>query len=42
MIVMTDGRSSDRVLEASNYARSKNITMIAVGIGPNVNDAQLL
>jgi hypothetical protein len=42
MIVMTDGFSYDNVLYASNYARSKGITMIAVGIGGNVNDVQLL
>lgn len=39
---MTDGYSYDDVLEASNYARSMGITMIAVGIGPNVNDGQLI
>ena len=42
LIVMTDGKSWDQVLEASNDARSKGITMIAVGIGPGVNDTQLL
>jgi len=39
---MTDGFSYDDVLDASNYARSKGITMIAVGIGPNVNYDQML
>jgi hypothetical protein len=39
---MTDGYSGDNVLYASNYARSKDITVISVGIGPNVNDTQLL
>lgn len=39
---MTDGLSFDDVEDASNYARSKGITMIAVGIGAGVNDAQLL
>jgi len=38
---MTDGRSNDQVLDASNYARSKDITMIAVGIGPSINITQL-
>lgn len=42
MILMTDGKSYDQVLEASDYARSKGITMIAVGIGSGVNDTQLL
>lgn len=39
---MTDGFSFDDVLYASNYARSKDITVISIGIGPNVNDVQLL
>ena len=34
LVVMTDGKSYDNVLDASNYARSKGITMIAVAIGP--------
>ncbi len=42
MVVMTDGFSYDDVLLASNYARSKGITMIAVGIGAGANDIQLL
>lgn len=42
MVVLTDGGSSDDVLMASNYARSKGITIIAVGIGINVNTTQLL
>lgn len=42
MILMTDGKSFDQVLGASDYARSKGITMIAVGIGSGVNDTQLL
>lgn len=42
MILMTDGKSFDQVLAASNFARSKGITMIAVGIGFGVNDTQLL
>lgn len=42
MVVMTDGFSFDNVLFASNFARSKGITMIAVGIGAGANDAQLL
>lgn len=37
MILMTDGQSYDDVLYASNYARSKGITMIGVGIGNDVN-----
>ncbi len=39
---MTDGKSNDQVLASSNYARSKGITIIAVGIGSGVNDTQLL
>lgn len=42
MIVMTDGLSYDDVLYASNYARSKNISMIAVGIGAGADQTQLL
>lgn len=42
LIVFTDGKSYDPVLAASNYAREKSITMIAVGIGSDVNDTQLL
>ena len=42
LIVMTDGKSSDQVLSASNYARSKGITLISVGIGSGVNETQLL
>lgn len=37
MIIMTDGMSFDDVLQASNLARSKGITMIGVGIGSGVN-----
>lgn len=39
---MTDGGSNDDVLQASNYARQNDITMISVGIGAGVNNAQLL
>ena len=42
MVVMTDGFSFDDVLIPSSEARSKGITMIAVGIGSGANDAQLL
>jgi hypothetical protein len=42
MVVLTDGGSSDDVLMASNYARDNGITIIAVGIGLNVNTTQLL
>lgn len=41
-MVMTDGFSFDDVLIPSSEARSKGITMIAVGIGSGANDAQLL
>ena len=39
---MTDGNSFDDVLQASNHAREKGITMIAIGVGANINDTQLL
>lgn len=42
MVVMTDGASYDSVLEASHRARSLGIIPLAVGIGANVNDSQLL
>lgn len=42
MAVMTDGISYDDVLLASDYARSFGIIMIAIGVGANVDDAQLL
>lgn len=42
LIILTDGFSYDNVLDASNYARSKGITVISVGIGPNTNYVQLL
>lgn len=35
---MTDGKSGDSVKEAADFARSKDITVISLGIGPNVND----
>lgn len=42
MAVLTDGGSYDSVIEAANRARNYGITIIAVGIGANVNDTQLL
>lgn len=42
MAVMTDGFSHDDVFYASEYARSLGITMIAIGVGSNVDDSQLL
>jgi hypothetical protein len=42
MVVMTDGFSWDDVVIPSNIARSKGITMIAVGIGNGANFTQLL
>jgi len=42
LIVMTDGGSADNVLFASNYARSLGITMFVIGMGSNINNAQLL
>lgn len=42
MILMTDGKSYDQVGDAANYARSKGISIIAVGIGNAVNVSQLV
>lgn len=42
MAVMTDGNSFDDVKFASDYARSFGITMIAISVGANTNDTQLL
>ena len=42
MAVMTDGVSFDDVQLASDYARSFGITMIAISVGTNTDDAQLL
>ena len=42
LVVMTDGKSYDNVLDASNYARKNGITMLAVGIGPAIFEPQLL
>ena len=42
MVVMTDGGSADSVIESSNYARSLGITMFCIGVGSNINNAQLL
>jgi FAD/FMN-containing dehydrogenase len=42
LIILTDGGSYDDVIAASNYARNNGISIIAVGIGANVNQAQLL
>lgn len=45
MIVMTDGESFDTLIDvktASDNARKNDISMIAVGIGPNVVYDQLL
>ena len=42
LIILTDGGSYDDVILASNYARDNGISIIAVGIGVNVNQVQLL
>jgi uncharacterized protein YegL len=42
LVILTDGVSYDDVVSASNYARSNGISLIAVGIGANVNQPQLL
>ena len=42
LIVITDGQSYDQVVTSANYARDQKITVIAVGVGPGVNDTQML
>lgn len=42
LVILTDGGSYDDVVYASAYARSKGITLFCVGIGANINAAQLL
>ena len=42
MVVMTDGGSADVVIDSANYARSLGITMFCIGVGSNINNAQLL
>jgi hypothetical protein len=42
LVILTDGGSRDSVVEAANYARSFGIILFCVGIGANVNNAQLL
>ena len=36
MVVMTDGETSENVVEAYNYAASHGIIVIAVGIGTGI------
>lgn len=42
MIVMTDGRSQDRVSEAARMIRRNRVTIFAVGIGKRYNIKQLI
>ena len=42
LIVITDGQSYDQVLTSAQYAKNQKITVIAVGVGPSVNDTQML
>lgn len=42
MVILTDGVSYDDVSYAAAYAKSKGITLFCVGIGANINNAQLL
>jgi hypothetical protein len=42
LVILTDGRSGDNVQYASDYARSKGITLFCVGIGANIDNGQLL
>lgn len=41
-VVITDGFAQDDVVTASNDARSKGVSLIAVGISRSVNQRQLL
>ncbi|XP_039266376.2 uncharacterized protein LOC120341882 [Styela clava] len=34
LVLLTDGTSNDDVIHSSNYARSQNVTIFAIGIGP--------
>ena len=42
MAVTTDGISNDDVGFASDYARSFGITIVALSVGTNTDDVQLL
>lgn len=42
LVILTDGGSYDSVVQSADYARSLGITLFCVGIGANVNSAQLL
>jgi matrilin len=42
LVILTDGGSYDSVIEAANNARANGIVLFCVGIGANVNTAQLL
>ena len=42
LIVVTDGQSYDQVVTSAKYAVDNKITVIAVGVGPGVNDTQML
>lgn len=42
MIVMTDGRSQDRVSEAARMIRRNRVTIFSVGIGKRYNIKQLI
>lgn len=42
LVILTDGESYDSVLEAANNARANGIILFCVGIGGNINNAQLL
>jgi collagen type VI alpha len=41
-IVVTDGNSGDNVKSAAQTAKAKGITMFAIGVGPNINQQQLV
>jgi uncharacterized protein YegL len=41
LVILTDGGSADNVQYAADYARQNGIILFCVGIGANINTAQL-
>lgn len=41
MVILTDGGADDDIVAASDYARSFGISILAVGIGDQINVTQL-
>ncbi|MEQ2312260.1 hypothetical protein AMECASPLE_029069, partial [Ameca splendens] len=40
-VVLTDGKSQDEVLQAAEAARKKGVILFAIGVGPEIEKAQL-